>query len=95
MTHYNPNAAEFAEMYGLGPDSANMNLPAAREIEEDWTDLRWELEQVATDLEGQRILQAYIIAENAAYEYLELHPPPTRPEPEWLDWDDDLGDEKL
>ena len=94
MTHYSPSYAEYAEMHGLPPDSANFNLPPAKEDPEDWTDVRWCLEQVVDDAEGARILQAYIIAENAAYEYLESHPAPPRPEPElWLD--DDIREEKL
>jgi len=91
--HYSPHMAAFCEMHGLSPDHANMNLPCSREEPEDWSDVRWRLEQVAHDLEGQRILQAFIIAENAAYEYLEQHPSPPRPIPDWLD-DEDLGDEK-
>ena len=93
MSYFKPWMQEHREIYSLIQDEASVHLPPAEEVEEDWSDLRWGLSHLPASVERDQILQALIVAENAASEYLDEHEPPTRPVPDWMEDDSDEEDE--
>ena len=89
MSHFNVFREQVARLHGFDADYAIVDLPPAKEDEEDWSDLRWAMEHLPHTLESERILQALVIAENAADEYIDKHGPAlNRPAPDWEDWED-------
>lgn len=91
MSHINVARERVARVQGFGPDYYCMpGSGGAKELEEDWSDLRWGLSHLPASVERDQILQALIVAENAAAEYLDEHGPATlRPQPEWMEEDDE------
>lgn len=86
MSYVSVSRERIARVQGFGPDYYCMPCSGgAKDLEEDWSDLRWGLSHLPASVERDQILQALIVAENAAAEYLEEHEPPTRPVPDWME----------
>jgi hypothetical protein len=89
MSYFRPFMQEHREIMGELQDIGSVRLPPAPECEEDWSDLRWGLEHLPQEKERDRILRTLLAAEIEAEMYLDDHGAPERPEPEWLNWEDD------
>ena len=91
MSYISVSREQVARVQGFGPEYYCMtDNRAPQEFEEDWSDLRWALEHLPHTLESERILQALVMAENAASEYLDEHGPAIpRPAPDWLTDEED------
>ena len=89
MSHVHVWTEQHREIYSMLQDAANRHLPSVPECEEDWSDLRWGLEKLPEEKERDQILRNLAAAETEAEAYLDDHGAPERPEPDWLNWEDD------
>jgi len=92
MSYFKPYPQGRREIYGELQDVESIHLPPAPECEEDWSDLRWGLEKLPQEKDRDRILRSLVAIEAEAEAYLDEHEVPERPEPDWLNWEDDDGE---